>query len=86
MRDEQYDVRRYIAEYSEETQELTGEYDLADFDLTKFQAEFNEPNPDDPMVDCYPITADNVAFLKPYLATEPDWNFAENSYFVEAHL
>lgn len=86
MRDEQYDLRRYIAEYSEETQELTGEYDLSDFDLTKFQAEFNEPNLDDPMVDCYPITADNVAFLKPYLATEPDWNFAENSYFVEAHL
>lgn len=86
MRDEQLNVKRYVAQYSATTEWLTAEYDLTDFDLKKFQAEFNEPNTDDPMVDCYPITADNVAFLKPYLAKEPDWNFAENSYFVEAHL
>lgn len=86
MKDAKFNVRRYIAEYSEKTEEMTAEYYLADFDLRKFQAEFNEPNPDNPMVDCYPITADNVVFLKPYLATEPDWNFVEKSYFVEAHL
>lgn len=82
---ENMNVRRYIAEYSTDSEELVGEYDLSSFDLTKFQAEFNEPNPTDPMYDCYPIKAHNVEFLKPYIADQPDWDFANKCYFVEAH-
>ena len=86
MIDAKYNVRRYIAVYSEKTEELIEEYDLAKFDLLQFQKEFNEPNPNDPMVDCYQITHNNVRFLQSYIADEPEWDFDSKSYFVEAHL
>lgn len=86
MIDTKYNARRYIAEYSEETQFLMAEYHLADFDLSKFQQEFDEPNPNDPMFDCYAITLENISFLKPYLNIEPKWDFVKNSYFVEASI
>lgn len=85
MKDTQFNVSRYIAEYCSATEELLAEHYLAAFDLQKFQAEFNEPNPQDPMFDCYAITADNVAFLMPYLATAIDWDFETKCYFVETH-
>jgi hypothetical protein len=86
MIDTKLNIRRYIAEYSEETEELTAEYDLALFELSQFQKEFNEPNDKDPMVDCYPIKLENIGFLKRYIIDEPDWDFVKKSYFVEAHL
>ena len=86
MIDKKYNIRRYIAVYSEKTEELIEEYDLAKFDLLQFQKEFNEPNPNDPMVDCYQIAHNNVSFLQLYLANEPKWDFDNKSYFVEAHL
>lgn len=85
MIDTKFNVRRYIAEYSEETQELIAEYDLALFELSQFQKEFNEPNGNDPMFDCYPIKLENTRFLKGYIIDEPKWDFVKKSYFVEAH-
>tara|TARA_B100001989_G_C24528971_1_gene460422 strand:- start:1188 stop:1451 length:264 start_codon:yes stop_codon:yes gene_type:complete len=84
MIDEKYKVRRYIAEYSEETEELMAEYYLSDFDLAAFQKEFYEPDPKNPMFNCYPITADNLSFIRNYIENEPDWDFENKSYSVEA--
>jgi hypothetical protein len=85
MIDIEFGVRRYIAEYSEETEELIAEHDLTGFELSQFQREFNEPNNEDPMFDCYPIKLENLSFLKTYINDEPEWNFVKKSYFVEAH-
>ena len=85
MIDTQFKVRRYITEFSEETEELRAEYELSTFDLPAFQLEFDEPIIEDPMFDCYPVKEKNVAFLKTYLAEEPEWDFVSKSYYVEAH-
>ncbi len=55
MIDTEFNFRRYIAEYSEVTEELIAEHDLSSFDLKLFQVEFGEPNTENPMLDCYPI-------------------------------
>jgi hypothetical protein len=86
MIDTQYSVRRFIAEYSEETEELLAEYELSSFELIEFQAEFNETNPRDPMFDCYSIKKENVEFIKSHIVQEPEWDFVNKSYFVEAHI
>jgi hypothetical protein len=85
MIDTEFKVRRYIAEFSQETEELIAEYDLCYFELKQFQTEFCEPNSDNPMFDSYPIKECNVKFLKKHLAKEPEWDFVNKSYFVEAH-
>ena len=84
MIDENFKVMRFIAEYCEETETLITEYDLAAFNLEKFQAEFNELNREDPMFGCYPIQEKNIPFLKKYLDNDIVWDFNQKSYFVEA--
>ena len=86
MKDTNFGVRRYIAEYSDETEELIAEHDLTGFELSQFQREFNEPNNEDPMYDCYPIKLENLSFLKTYINDEPEWDLVNKSYFVEAHI
>ena len=85
MIDFKYNVRRYIAEYSEETEELIAEHELIDFDLNKFKIEFGEINPEQPMFGCYPISPSNISFLEKYLGNELKWDFQKSSFFVEAH-
>jgi len=85
MIDSKYKVKRYITEFSEETEELIAEYDLDGFELSKFLNEFNEPHAENPMFDCYPIKSENVSFLKKYIDDVPEWDFVNKSYFVEAH-
>ncbi len=85
MIDSKYKVKRYITEFSEETEELVAEHDLDGFELLEFQKEFNEPNAEDPMFDCYSIKSENISFLKKYITVEPEWDFVNKSYFVEAH-
>jgi len=85
MIDERYQVRRYITEFSQSTEELLAEYDLCDFDLEAFQKEFSELNPENPMFDCYQVRESNVEFLRKYIENEPEWDFVNKSYFVEAH-
>jgi len=84
MMDETFKVRRYIAEYCEETEALIAEYDLVSFDLVKFQTEFNEPNSENPMFECCPIKEKNIPFIENYVAQKIAWNFNQKSYFVEA--
>jgi hypothetical protein len=66
MIDKKYKVRRYIAEY-----------ELSSFDLARFQVEFNEPNANYPMCDCYLVKPENEGFLRPYLQPTPDWDFVK---------
>ena len=84
MIDSKYKVRRFIAEYSDTTDELLEKYKLSDFELKLFQKEFLKSSLDNPMFDCYQIAEKNIIFLKNYIQNEPDWNFSENSYFLEA--
>lgn len=85
MKDIEYKVRRYITEFSEDTEELIAEYDLESFELKQFQIELGEQNDENPMFDCYPIKEGNVEFLRKYLRREPNWDFVNNSYFLESH-
>jgi len=84
MIDIEHNARRFITEFSNETDELLAEYDLASFDLKLFQIEFAEGDASDPMYYCYPIKEENIAFLKKYLSEELDWDFVNKAYFVEA--
>ncbi len=85
MIDKHFGVKRYLAGYSEETEWLLARYDLKSFELSAFQKEFGEENPENPMFDCYEVTESNIRFLERHLAENPEWNFNERSYFVEAH-
>ncbi|MFD2176306.1 DUF7683 domain-containing protein [Veronia pacifica] len=85
MVEAEFTVKRYLTEFSLETEELLAEYDLGSFDLSKFQVEFDEPNTENPMFDCYTIKEKNVEFLREYLTNEPKWDFINRTYFIEAH-
>jgi hypothetical protein len=85
MIDDKFKVRRFITEFLKQTEELLAEYDLCSFELSNFQIEFGEQNTENPMFDCYPIKEKNVEFLKRYMAEEPEWDFVNKSYFIEAH-
>ncbi|MDX1606696.1 MAG: hypothetical protein R3202_10925 [Candidatus Competibacterales bacterium] len=79
-------LRRYVAEYAQQTDALLREYELRAFDLTRFQLAFGEADPRNPVVDCYPIDPARADFLRPYLVEEPDWDFVGRAYFLEAHV
>jgi len=83
MIDEKFKVRRYVAEFSEETEELLATYDLSSFNLIEFQREFRESNARNPMLDCYSVHESNLEFLSKYMFKEPVWDFLNKSYFVE---
>jgi hypothetical protein len=78
-------VRRFIAEYSEETEELVAEHEFAEFDLCKFKAEFGEVNSEGLMFESYEILEPNISFINKYVSQPICWNFDKSSYFVEAH-
>ncbi len=85
MIDTKFKARRFIAEYSEETEELIAEHELSEFDLCKFKAEFGEENPEQPMFGCYEIHEPNISFINKYISQPISWDFNNSSYFVEAH-
>lgn len=85
MIDAEYKVRRYISEFSKHTDKLVAEYDLSSFDLKKFQAEFGEQDPSNPMFNCYHIKEENIPFLQKYISQTPKWDLDSRSYFIEAH-
>ena len=85
MIDEIFKVRRYISEFSEETEELIAEYDLASFSLARFQAELSQSSFESPMFDSYPIQENNVKFIEGYMGYKIAWDFDNKSYFVEAN-
>ena len=60
-------------------------YDLCSYDLPAFKEAFRDIDPENPMLDCYPINESQKEFLKGYLKVEPERDFNQKSYFVEAH-
>ncbi len=85
MIDSYYQARRYVTEFCKVTDRLLAEYELLSVDLQKFQLEFGINDANNPMFDCYPIHLSNISFIKPYMASEPDWDLKNKSYFIESH-
>ena len=83
MIDSEFNVRRYITEFSKKTERLVAKHELSSFNLSKFQVEFRETDTNNPMFDCYQITENNLPFISLYLENELAWDFSKNSYFVE---
>lgn len=81
--DEQYNVRRYVSEFCNNSDELLAKYELESFNLAAFQGAFGVDSAN-PMFECYSITQEHLSFLSPYLAQEIYWDFKAKSYFVEA--
>jgi len=84
MIDSKFGVRRFLAEYSEQSEELIARYEFAKFDLDAFQAEFQIDSLD-PMFDCYEVEQQHLRFVESHLVQVPNWDFEGSSYFVESH-
>ena len=83
MLDVQHNVRRFVSEFDNDSDELVADHELRDFDLPTFQREFGVSS-DNPMFDCYPIRREQVGFVSMYLEQPVSWDFDNRSYFVEA--
>ena len=49
MIDPEFNVRRYISEFSEKSERLVAKYELSSFNLSKFQDEFGETDSNRPV-------------------------------------
>jgi hypothetical protein len=76
--------RRYIAVYSNGTDEMVNRHDLAAFELSTFQDRFVDGDRLNKMYDCYVIDEKDARFLVPYLQCVPKWDFVEFSYYLES--
>ncbi len=77
-------ITRYIAEYTNQTDELVAKYPLKSFDLEEFQEEFGIVNPENQMLDRYPIFESSLLLLNAHLANPVQWKFVSHSYYLEA--
>jgi hypothetical protein len=94
MCEETQKVNRTLTEFSNTTDELVAEHELIGFELSKFKQQFNSKfkgafeagseNYDPLMYGCYPVTAEDVEFIRGYLAEPIAFDFVKYSYFVEA--
>lgn len=85
MIDKHLKVRRIVAEYSEQTEELVAEHELARFELEKFKSHFKVKDISDTLIDCYQIVGCDIEFIGEYLEAPIEWNFQSSSYFLETH-
>ncbi|ODC03837.1 hypothetical protein BFW38_10065 [Terasakiispira papahanaumokuakeensis] len=83
MIDQEFSVRRFVTEYSNETETLLADYELVAFNLEAFQSALGVSS-EDPMFDCYEIGPHHVVFLTQCLAIMPAWDFSRRSYYIEA--
>ena len=72
---------RDVEYFSNETDELVGEFVLPQVELSELQQIWNVP-PDEPMVECFAIEEDQAPFFRELVAIEFD--FARYSYFLAA--
>ena len=77
-------VHRYLAEYSNETDELLARHEFTHFDLAAFQGAFGITTAADPMYDCYEVTPETKEFISGFTGTPIAWDFNGRSYYVEA--
>lgn len=78
------DVQRYIAEYSNHTDQCVARYPVHSFDLIQFQDEFGIVSPTNQMLDRYPVFESSVCFLASHLKKNIPWNFLTHSYYLES--
>ena len=73
---------RIIEYFSNTTDELVGEFDLPNVELTELQRMWNMPA-DDPMVACFSINEEQVQFFQQLIDIEFD--SLQYSYFLAAY-
>jgi hypothetical protein len=73
---------RVVERYSNETDELTGEYILPEVGLSELQQVWNAA-PTDPMVESFSIDPKQAQFLRGL--AEIDFDFEQYSYFMSAY-
>ncbi len=73
---------RVIEYFSNETDELIGELNLPQVELSELQRLWGAP-PDEPMVECFSIEEEQAPFFREFAGIEFD--FARYSYFLSAY-
>jgi hypothetical protein len=73
---------RVIEYFSNETDELIGEFALPQVELSEIQRLWSAP-PDEPMVECYAIEKEQASFFRELAGIEFD--FVRYSYFLAAY-
>ncbi|MEJ7577308.1 MAG: hypothetical protein WKF74_09930 [Pyrinomonadaceae bacterium] len=73
---------RVIEYFSNETDELLGEFALPQVEIAELQRIWNAP-PDEPMVECFSIEEEQAQFFRELAGVEFD--FARYSYFLAAY-
>jgi|SRR6266850_848609 hypothetical protein len=73
---------RVVERFSNETDELTGEFILPEVGLSKLQRVWNAA-PTDPMVESFSIEAKQAQFFRSFV--EIDFDFEHYSYFMSAY-
>ena len=73
---------RVVEYYSNQTDEMVGQFALPQVELAELQRLWDAP-PNEPMVDCFSITEDQALFFREVASIEFD--FARYSYFLAAY-
>jgi hypothetical protein len=73
---------RVVEYFSNETDELIGEFALPQVELSELQRIWDAP-PDEPMVECFSIEEEQAPFFRELAGIEFD--FARYSYFLAAY-
>jgi hypothetical protein len=87
-------VSRTLTVFSNITDEFVAEHELIGFDLSKFKQQFDSKvkgafetdseNYDPLMYGCYPVDAEDIEFIRSFLADPVNFDFVNFAYFVEA--
>ena len=75
-------LARAIEYFSNETDELIGEFALPQVDISELQRIWDAP-PDEPMIECFSIEEEQAPFFRELVGIEFD--FAQYSYFLTAY-
>lgn len=73
---------RVVEYFSNETDELIGEFALPHVELAELQRIWNAPS-EEPMVECFSISEEQAQFFRELLGI--DFDFAKYSYFLAAY-
>jgi hypothetical protein len=73
---------RVVEYFSNETNELMGQFALPQVELSELQRLWNAP-PDEPMVECFTIGVEQAPFFRALAGI--DFDFARYSYFLAAY-
>ncbi|MCB0354226.1 MAG: hypothetical protein KDD64_11895 [Bdellovibrionales bacterium] len=77
-------IGHYLVSYDGATEEVDEIIRIDQFHLDEFREAFAVPPNDPEMHDRYAVGPDDIRFLRPKLAREVEFEFAERAYFIEA--